>query len=188
MRMLMTCLLAAGGILAQQLDLSSLDKLAANARESSNVTLDQEKLKLVSQLSGNAPVQDALSGLNSVLVRTFEFDKPGAWSASDLEPIRQQLKGTGWSKIIEMKERDEMTEIHVFTGKGGQPEGMAVIAGERDELTVVNLVGSNLAALSRLSGKLGIPNISSDLLGATGGKPPRAPKSPSPAAPRKEDE
>ena len=194
MKIIVLGLMVVGAALAQQLDLSSLDKLAAHARESNKVTLDQDKLKLVTQLTEetarDTQTQEALSGLKAVLVRSFEFDKAGAWSSSDLDPIRQQLKAPGWSKIVETKDKDEITEIYLFSGKAGQLEAMAVIAAERDELTVVNIVGSNIGALSKLSGKLGIPNISSDLIGGGGGRSPRAPqkpKLPSPAAPQEEE-
>lgn len=170
---------------AQQLDLSSLDKLAAQARESTNVSLDESKLKLAAQfLSKDEPGSEkaisVLNGMKGVYVRSFEFDKGAKYPDSALEPIRKQLRGPGWSNIVSVRERDETSEIY-FYGAGNTLGGIAVIAAEPNELTVVNIVGPvDINALSKLSGTLKIPNIHINMLGGAG--------KPAPGAPPKKDE
>jgi hypothetical protein len=164
---------------AQQLDLSSLDRLASRATESSLITLDEDKLKLASRfLSGQDLTQDltknVIQGLKGIYVRTFEFDRPNAFTAADLEPIRKQLTAPGWSSIISVKERDESSEIWLHS-KNGALSGLAIIAAEREELAVVNIVGPvDLNSLAKLAGNFGIPK---DFLGGNRKKPSASTKS-----------
>ena len=165
---------------AQQLDFRSLDKLSDKAKESSNVALDSDKLKLVTGFLSNGDpnqkkAQEVISGLKGVYVRTFEFDKPGAWTPADLEPVRKQLRAPGWARVIEVKEQGESTEVYMY--KSGQESGMAVIAADKSELTLVNLVGPlDLKTLGQLGGSFGIPNIQSGFVGGGDNRaaPPRA--------------
>jgi hypothetical protein len=164
--------LAAVAAWTQQLDLSSLDRLESRAKERSIIDLDPEKLKMA---SGLLPEQAnaKLAGARAVHVRSYEFDRPGQVTASDLDGVRSQLKGPNWSRIVDVKEKDEATEIW-FYSEGGKMGGMAILSVERDELTVVNIVGAiDLKSLGNL-GSLGIPNIQSNLGG--GSKPAPAPK------------
>jgi hypothetical protein len=167
MRIVSVILLAAS-VQAQQLDLTSLDKLAAKATEASHVTLDGPKLKLASQfLAGGdesqKSVQTLVSGLRGIFVRTFEFDKQGEYSLADLDPLRKQLATPGWSNIVNVKDRTESAEIWFFT-KGDLLDGIAIIAAEPDEVAVVNIVGPiDITALSKLSGSFGIPDIAREI-------------------------
>lgn len=177
--------LVAAAASAQQLDLSSLDRLGSRARESANVTLDESKLKLASMFlsaeDGEQKQAKALvSGLKGVYVRTFEFDKPGEYSQADLDPIRRQLSSPGWSSIVNVKGRDESAEVWLHS-KGEALGGMAIIASESNELVVVNIVGPlDIASLAKLSGSFGIPKIG--VLGEKKPAPSPAPAKPVPPA------
>jgi hypothetical protein len=150
-----TFILFAAAAWAQQLDLSSLDRLAEKASESSNVNLDAEKLQLASKLlseNKGGKTRELVSGMKAIFVRTFEFAQSGAYAMTDLEPIRNQLRAPGWSKVVEVKDGDEAAEIYFFQ-KGSEFGGLAVIAAEPRELAVVNIVGPvDLSMLGRLGG------------------------------------
>jgi hypothetical protein len=162
--------LLAGAACGQQLDLSSLDKLADKAGETSLITLDGSKLKLASQFlssedQSQQKAKDLITGLKGIFVRTFEFEGPNRYSSSDLDPVRKQLTAPGWSNIIMVKERNESSEVWLFS-KGEQLGGIAIIAAEPDEISVVNIVGPiDLNALSNLAGSFGIPKIDPKLFG-----------------------
>ncbi|HYP05119.1 MAG TPA: DUF4252 domain-containing protein [Bryobacteraceae bacterium] len=173
----------------QQLDLSALDRVGERAKSKVNVTLNEDQLKfagafLSSEDRDQEMAKGLINGLKSINVRVFEFDQAGAYSSSDMDGIRSQLRGPGWSKLVEAREGDEMAEVYMFT-KDKQMGGIAVIAGERRELVVVNIVGPiDLKSLGSLGGKFGIPK---DVMG---GMMPSAPKQVAPRkpAPPKQDD
>ena len=81
---------------------------------------------------------------------------------ADIEPIRKQIHALGWSKIVESKEKNddgslrEIDEVYINTGPGG---GLAVIAAEPKELSVVYIDGAiKVEDLQKLH-HFGVPNI-----------------------------
>lgn len=143
----------------------NLDKLAERASESVDVTLDASMLQLASGfLSKDDPdeaqVKKLVSKLKGVYVRSFEFDKEGQYSMSDVEAIRSQLRGPGWSRIVGVKSiRGENSEVYLKKD-GGQIGGLVVLDAEPKELTIVHIDGAiNPEELSELGGHMGIPRM-----------------------------
>ncbi len=157
--------LGVSGVIAagQQLDLSSLDKLTSKAKESSNITLDPEGMKLAAGfLEGNDKKVEGLGEMankvSSMTIRSLEFDGPGGYSNADVEPIRKQLSAPGWTRVVDIKDKDESFGIWFF--RNDKTSGMAMLAQEPRELTVINLVGTaDLAALGKLGKLVKIPEI-----------------------------
>lgn len=151
---------------SQQLDLSSLDRLADRAKESSYVALDADKLKMASGFLSDKDtngVKELVSKLKGVYIRTFEFAKAGTFTRADLDPVRKQLKAPGWTKAIEIKEETESAEIYFY--KMGSEAGIAIVTSEPTEISVVNIVGPiDLNSLAKMGGTFGIPNIHSGFL------------------------
>jgi hypothetical protein len=182
--------LLASAAYAQQLDLSSLEKLANKAKESTSVNFDAAKLKFASQFlssedESQQKAKSLISGLRGIFVRAFEFDGDGGASSADLEPVRKQLAAPGWSNIVSVKERNESAEVWLFS-KGDVVDGIAVIAVEPGEVAVVNIVGPvDINALRKLSGSFGIPDIDPDLIRKAQPKP--APPKPG-AKPKREND
>ena len=145
-----------------RLQLDRLDRLAATAKEAVNVTLDGNMVQQAAALGGKEPdakMHEILRSLKGLYVRTFEFDVPGGYTDQDVEAIRAQLKAPGWSRIVSVRERGELTEIYMFNEPAGSG-GLAIIAAEAKELTVVNLIGRiNIAQLAALGVQLGVPLI-----------------------------
>jgi hypothetical protein len=147
-----------------QLKLDVLDNLAARAKGSVDVSLDANLLRLAggflsSKKGDEAQVKELVSKLKGISVRIFEFDKEGLYSQADLKPVRDQLRGPDWSRIVGVQERSdrEGVEIYVKT-EGGQTAGIAVLAYEPKELTIVTILGQiDLERLSELGGHFGIP-------------------------------
>ena len=172
--------LAAAG-LAQQIDLSSLDRLASKAEESANVSLDADKIKLASMFlssedAGTKQAKSVVSELKGIHVRAFEFAKPGEFLQTDLDPIRSQLKGPNWSRLVDVRDKNESAEVW-FHIEAGKLTGLTVLATEPKELVVVNIVGPlDIATLASLSGKLGVPSLTGDLLRNMTKPPANAPK------------
>jgi hypothetical protein len=73
----------------------NLDKLAERATESVDVTLDQSTLQLASGFLSkddpdDAQIKKVISKLKGIYVRSFEFDKEGQYSMSDVQALRAQ--------------------------------------------------------------------------------------------------
>lgn len=157
-------ILGALPLLAQtpRLQLDRLERLTSTASEVVDVTLDGSTLRMATQFMGKDPQTRALvRSLQGIYVKSFEFDHLNAYSPADLEAIRAQLQPPGWSRIVNVQsKKDGHVEIFLMgDGRGGNL-GLAVLAAEPKELTVVNIVGPiDLQTLGSLEGQLGIPRL-----------------------------
>lgn len=155
---------AAGNAQAQRLELDSLDRLAKQAVDSVNINIDQGLLAFASGfLTGGADeaeVKKLLSQLRGIYVRSFEFDRDVDLVA-DLDPIRKQLTGKGWVRLIGVDSKRDREFVEVYSWRDGDTSGgLAILAAEPNEVTVVNIVGPiDPSKLGALRG-LGVPDIS----------------------------
>ena len=158
-----------------RLQIDSLNKFRDKAAEAVEVALDERSLRLAAKfLSANNPdeakVKEIVSGLKGVYVRVFEFDKPGEYAPNDLELIRSQLRQPGWDKIVGVTSRRGSNVDVYLKYQGDTVMGLAIVAADPKELTVVNIVGSiDLEKVRQLSGQFGIPKL--DLGEGGKGKP-----------------
>lgn len=157
-------LAAAIPALAQQnFDFKLLDKLGANAKSSTNITLDGNLLKLAANFlgSGEDSIKSVIRGLTGVYVRSYEFDRPGQYVEADLEPLRAYLRSGQWSKVVDVKEATkEASEIYVQALPNDRLGGVVIISAESKEVSVVFISGvMNASDVAKLSGNLGIPDL-----------------------------
>jgi hypothetical protein len=157
---------------AQQVDLKSLDKLAAIAKEVTQINLDESMITsakgiLNDKKGDEAAAKAAAAGLKGLYMRVFEFEKKGLYKFEDLNAVRDQLKSPAWGILLQSRESNEQTEIWVHK-TNGEPDGILLLAAEENELAVINVLGlSRLEDLSKI-GQFGIPLI--------GGKSSESPK------------
>jgi len=141
----------------QNFDFKQLDKLGANATGSTNITLEGDTLKLATSFLGDDI--GSLKNLTGVYVRSFEFAKPGQYKETDLASLRAYLKILQWTKIVDVKETDESSEIYLQPLPNNKFGGFAILSVEPKEVTVVFITGAvNLSDLGKLGG-LGIPDM-----------------------------
>lgn len=145
-----------------RLKLDQLERLAGAASEVVDVTLDGFTLQMATKFMEKDPKTLALvRNLQGIYVKSFEFDRPEAYTSADLDAIHAQLQPPGWSRIVNVQSRKE-GHVEVFLmgdGRGGSL-GLAVLAAEPKELTVVNILGPiDLQSLGSLEGQLGIPRL-----------------------------
>lgn len=152
----------------QTLDLSTLDKLASKAKEVNTVTLDAGQIRGALNLLGMSgeekkdinDLKSVLSGVKNLVVRNFEFGEKGQYPKDAVDAVRAQIaKMPGWTKIVESRDGDEHSEIYMLM-QSEKIAGLAVIAAEPTELTVVYINGNvSLSDLGKLHGEFGIPEI-----------------------------
>ncbi|MEA3175053.1 MAG: hypothetical protein QOF42_2464 [Gammaproteobacteria bacterium] len=164
-------------------DFSALSKKAS---ESVTITLDPNLLAMAARFLDSKDPEEAqtievIKGLQGIYIRSFTFDSDGAYRASDIEAIRTQLAAPGWNRLVETRSRKTHAnvDIYIMVDKS-QAVGLAVIASEPRQFTIVNIVGAiDLDKLHKLEGQLGVPKLDIDTSKAE--PTPRA--APAPKAP-----
>src|SRR5580658_1214887 len=167
MKFAISILIVAVPLAAQDIKMpAGLNKLAAKASESVDVSLDGPLLQLASRfLSERDPdeahVKKLVGGLKGIYVKSFEFEDRDQYKESDVEELRTQLKAPGWSRIVSArsKRNGDNSEIYLKTD-AGQISGLAIIVTDPKELTIISIVGSiHPEDIRDLGGHFGIPKI-----------------------------
>jgi hypothetical protein len=158
---------SASAVRAQDVKIpANIEKLAAKAVETVNVTVDGALLQLAGKfLSSTDPdqkqVKNLIDTMKGIYVRSFKFVNVGEYSEADVESLRSQLRGAEWSRIVNVTSRQGGDNVDVaYKMDKGKISGLVVIAAEPRELTIVNIVGPiDLDQLSSLGGQFGIPKV-----------------------------
>ena len=179
---LAACLLA-GPAFAQtkgQIRLPDFAALSDKASETVAVTLDANLLGIASRFLSSEDPDEAkakklVSSLTGIYVRHFTFDADYVYPKSDLDGVLRQLNTPGWSRIVEATSKKDQTDVDVFILiDGNKAQGLAIIAREPREFTLVNIVGNiDLEQLHDLEGNFGVPKLEIETA-----------KKPAPAKPR----
>jgi hypothetical protein len=148
-----------------RIQMGSLDHLAAKASQTVDVNIDERLMRLAAKLfsdhdADEREVKKLVAGLKGIYVKSFEFDVDGQFSAVDVESIRTQLRGPGWSRLVNVASRKEGSlEVYLLLN-GETIGGLAVLHTDNRELTVVNIVGPvDLEKLTKLEGQFGVPEL-----------------------------
>ena len=157
---------AAMGASAQEFKMPiNLDRLAAKASETTEVTLNQHTLQLAAKFMNDEDDPEArelVKKLKGIYVRSFEFDRPGEYSQSDVEEVRSQLKSPMWEKIVGVhsKRDGENAEVYFKADANNQIGGLVVIAADPKELTIVHIDGPlDPTDIEKLGGDFGVPRV-----------------------------
>lgn len=149
-----------------RLQLTMLDSLETRAEQTLNITMDGKVLQLALRfLSDKKPneakIKEAVAGIRGIYVKRFAFGQDNLFTALDVEPIRSQLRSPLWSQLVEVRSKREGQNIDVFTMvEGGKINGIAIIAMDKRQVTVVNIVGPvDVDKLVELRGNFGIPDF-----------------------------
>ena len=152
-----------------ELKIPNFSGLRQKAVESTDITIDGFLLRIARKFAradGNDPDAAAtasfLEDIKSIRVRNFTFDEDGAYSRADVESVRKQLSGPDWSPLAQVHSRESKEDVDVYICMQGEKiSGLAVIAAEPREFTIVNIVGSiDVDKIGRLEGQFGIPQLS----------------------------
>ena len=148
-----------------RLQLSSLDHLAAKASQTVDVTVDERLMKMAAKVlsdkeADEREVKKLVEGLKGIYVKSFEFDTEGQYSAADLETIRTQLRGPGWTRLVNVTSKKEGNLEVYLLFNGDVVGGLAVLHTDLKEFTIVNIVGPvDLDKLAKLEGQFGVPEL-----------------------------
>jgi hypothetical protein len=153
----------------------NLEHLEAKAADTVDVSLSGSMLQFAAKFMDSkdpdeAQVKKLISGISGIYVKSLTFKNEGAWSKADLDSVRGQLREPEWSRIVGVKSTEDGETVDVYVRNDKQKiTGVAILASEPKQLTVVNIVGPvDLDSLAGLSGHFNIPRLET---------PPARPKS-----------
>jgi hypothetical protein len=148
-----------------RIQMGTLDHLAAKATQTVDVNIDERMIRITAKIFNEQDteekrVKEVITGLKGIYVKRFEFESAGQYVGADIEAIRAQLRGPGWTRLMNFTSRkDGSVEVYLMM-PGEQISGLAVLHTDDTELTVVNIVGPvDLEKLSKLEGQLGVPDL-----------------------------
>ena len=166
-----------------RLQLPDFSALSKKATQSVDISLDPSLLQMASSVIGNnsgdangAAVNDLIRGLKGIYVRSYTFDKPGEYSNADVRAIQAQLLAPDWQPIVSTHDLKQGNNVDIYVRRSGnRTDGVAIVAAQPLQLTIVNIVGSiDLAKLAQLQGQFGVPKVGLTVNGAVSGAAPNS--------------
>ena len=167
-RSLVVCLafVASGGAAAAEtsrLKIPDFSHLQAKAVESVDVTVGPFMLWLATKLAperdeDGTEVKKILQGIEAVYIRSYQFDRDDAYSMEDVERVREQLRQEQWKPLVEVRNKDA-EKVDIFMAiQNDSPTGFAIVASDRREFTIVNIVGTiDPKHIGKLQASLALP-------------------------------
>jgi hypothetical protein len=151
------------------LALPDFSALEQKSSQTVNITLDPSMLAMASRFLDSDDPQDAaaleiIKGLRGIYVKSYTFDQDNAYRQSDIDAVINQLATSGWTRLLQTKSRKTHANVDIYIMiVDGKATGMALVASEPRQFTIVNIVGSiDLKKLHQLEGRLGVPNLDID--------------------------
>ena len=156
-----------------RLQLPDFSALSKKATQSVDISLDPSLLRMASGVinsdtNGNgAAVNGLIQGIKGIYVRSYTFDKPGEYSKADVKAVQAQLLAPGWKPIVSTHDLKQGGNVDIYVLRiGNRTDGIAIVAAQPRQLTIVNIVGSiDLAKLAQLQGQFGVPKVGLTLNG-----------------------
>ena len=150
-----------------RLQLPDFSALSKRASQSVDISLDPSLLHLASGVISydndhdSAAVNDLIKGIRGIYVRSYTFDRPGEYSKAEVKAVQAQLLAPGWVPVVSTHDLKQGSNVEIYMLRDGDhTDGVAIIAAQPRQLTIVNIVGSiNLAKLARLQGRFGVPKV-----------------------------
>ena len=156
-------MLLAGAAPAQQVKWN-FDKLAAKASNTVDVSMNGSLLQFAAKFMSDedkdeAKVKKLVGGLKGIYVKCFEFKNTGEYTSADVDSFRAPLRGGDWQRVVGVHSSEDGETVEVYLKNEAKGiGGLAIIALEPKELTLVNIVGAiDIESLSELGGHFGIP-------------------------------
>jgi hypothetical protein len=149
-----------------ELNIPDFKGLEHKATESVNITIGGWLLHTAGALvedkdENSAAVKKLLSGIKSVQVRSFKFATDEAYSRADVDAVRRQLTAPGWSQLVKVHDQKKHEDVDIYLMiEGTRTRGLAVVACEPREFTIVNIVGTiNVEDLPKLGQQLNLSKL-----------------------------
>ena len=128
------------------------EKFAQGASESTEINLDPDTIGMMDSHHKNA---ELAKKMKFMIIRTYEYDKPGMYKNEDVEVFRKKLEDGTWKCSVRVRERTESTDICSRLGADHETHEMVIITAEPKELTFIHMSGQmSLEDLNKASNGL----------------------------------
>jgi hypothetical protein len=155
--------------LAQDAKLSfeRLSSLQTKARDVVEVNVDGKLLDLAKRVTAKINDKDAktvgqaISGLQGIYVRVYNFAEPNQYDMSDIDQIRAELNNPSWQKVANVRSKKNDQKVDIYTKFSGDlMSGAAVVISSTKSVALVNVIGViDIETLVELSGRMNIPKV-----------------------------
>lgn len=131
-----------------RLDLPAFSHLQSKASEVVDITLGTWPLALASKFmeaddAESREIKKVISGIKSIVVRSYEFDSDFAYSRDDVDKVRSQLAAPGWTQLVQVRKQKQAQDVDIFAAlDDDRITGLAIIASEPRKFTILNVVGA----------------------------------------------
>jgi hypothetical protein len=131
-----------------KLDFSSLDAFKRHSTQTVDIDVGPMRLAIAGWFLGGrdpdtAAARNILKACKAVHVRSYQFGPDFEYPEGEIDALRTQLSGGGWSQLVKVRDRAANENVDVFISLENEKiTGFAVIASKPRELTIVNVVGS----------------------------------------------
>jgi len=137
-----------GACQSAKLRLPDFQPLADKATDSVNISVSPWLLRTMTSLvdahdADGAKTKEMLGRIKSIDIRSYEFATDFAYSRQDIESVRRQLTGPGWTQLMQVHNREKGEDVDIYLSmENNRTTGFALIASEPREFTIINIVGS----------------------------------------------
>jgi hypothetical protein len=106
----------------------------------------------------SAATKRVLAAIQGVQIRSYEFASDYEYPREEVEAVKRQLAAPGWTPLVQTHNRQgEDVDIYLMV-ENDQTKGLALIAREPKQFTIINIVGSiRLEDLQKLQHQLHVP-------------------------------
>jgi hypothetical protein len=137
-----------GACQSAKLRLPDFQPLADKATDTVNISVSPWLLHAAAsfiddQDAEGAATREMLKRIHSIDIRSYEFATDFAYSRADIDAVRRQLTGPGWTPLMQVHDREKSEDVDVYIAiENNRTTGFALIASEPRQFTIINIVGS----------------------------------------------
>jgi Domain of unknown function (DUF4252) len=131
------------------LKLPVFTQLRSQATESVDISIGSLPLRIAGWAVGHdddpesVATQALLKGLHGLYIRHYEFATDFAYPQAEVDAVRTQLTGAGWSQLAQVHDQNKNENVDVYLAVDKERiTGVAIVASEPREFTIVNAVGT----------------------------------------------
>ena len=88
-----------------------------------NVAIGPAMLKLAAGLlkaeGEQAALKEMLADVQGIYVRSLEFEREHAYTPDDVQTIRKQLTGPGWSRLVSVDSKRDRELVEIYRWQEG---------------------------------------------------------------------